>query len=225
MVSGPYAAALVEWREAVAEIYAEVRASHREGPQRAWERFRARRDALYREHPCSALTDAEKSDFRGFPNYGYDPALCFSAEVDYAGEETRHAVRVSEGVLPCRRIASLRFAHRGEPQALGMFWLDIYGGGIWIPVGDETNGETTYGGGRYLFDTAKGANLGFNADGTRLLLDLNFLYPPSCALNAQWICPLCPPENKLPFRIEAGEMNRVADEASAGQAAQRSARS
>ncbi|MBV9054694.1 MAG: DUF1684 domain-containing protein, partial [Hyphomicrobiales bacterium] len=41
-------------------------------------------------------------------------------------------------------------------------------------------------------------------DGGNILLDMNFLYPPSCSLNDRWICPLCPPENKLPFRVEAG---------------------
>ena len=81
---------------------------------------------------------------------------------------------------------------------------------LWLPVGDETNGKTTYSGGRYLYDTTKGANLGSRSDGRRILLDFNFLYPPSCALNDSWICPLCPPANRLPFKLEAGERTRSA---------------
>jgi uncharacterized protein (DUF1684 family) len=210
MVSGSYAAALIGWREAVAEIYRTVRETHRQGAERAWRRFRSERDALYARHPCSALTDAEKLRFESFENFPYDPELCFVGEVAYGGEEMSHAVPISEGVLPCRRIGEARFEFRGRRHSLSLFWLDIYGGGLWLPVGDETNGDTSYGGGRYLFDTAKGANLGFSGDGRKILLDMNFLYPPSCALNSQWVCPLCPPENRLPFRIEAGETNEIA---------------
>ena len=57
MISGPTAAALVEWRESVAAIYSDIRASHGSDPRATWLRFRERRDWLYKSHPCSALTD------------------------------------------------------------------------------------------------------------------------------------------------------------------------
>jgi len=207
MVSGTYAAALIGWREAVGDIYRTVRATHARNPEAAWRRFRRERDELYARHPCSALDEEERRRFAGFRNFPYDPELCFVAQIDYEVAEERLATPISEGTLPYRRVGIVRFAYRGRPQALGLYWLDIYGGGLWLPVADQTNGETSYGGGRYLYDTAKGANLGLGADGRRLLLDFNFLYPPSCALNARWVCPLSPPENRLPFRVEAGEMS------------------
>jgi uncharacterized protein len=211
MVSGSYAAALVEWREIIGEIYKEIRATHAVDARRAWERFREQRDSLYKHHSCSALTEAEKLQFGGFPNYSYDPAFCFTGEVEYEADETKYSARISEAKLTYRRIGVAKFDYLGNTRELNIFWLDIYGGGIWIPVGDETNGETTYGGGRYLFDTCKGANLGISKDGRKILLDMNFLYPPSCSLNTQWVCPLCPRQNELPFRIEAGEVNMVAE--------------
>ena len=205
VVSGPYAAALVGWREAVAAIYGELRAAHALDPQAAWRNFRERRDHLYKHHPCSALTDREKQLFDGFDYHAYDPQLCFVGEVDYAVEETALTTEISEGTLPYRRIGVAKFRHHGAPHSLELYWLDIYGGGLWVPVGDATNGKTSYGGGRYLFDTTKGANLGLHADGRRVLLDLNFLYSPSCALNSAWVCPLSPPANKLPFAVNSGE--------------------
>jgi uncharacterized protein (DUF1684 family) len=205
VVSGPYAAALIGWRETVAAIYRELRDTHSAGPQAAWARFRERRDELYRDHPCSALTDAEKVVFDGFDYHDYDPQFCFTGEIDYEVEELALDAQTSEGTLAFRRIAVVRFRHRGSVHSLDLYWLDIYGGGLWLPVGDETNGVTSYGGGRYLFDTAKGANLGLSASGKRLLLDFNFLYPPSCSLNSAWICPLCPRPNRLPFEVKAGE--------------------
>src|ERR1700734_2024126 len=76
MISGPTAAALVEWRESVAAIYSDVRATHDSDPRGAWLRFRERRDRLYKRHPCSALTDAEKQSFTGFAYHEYDTNSC-----------------------------------------------------------------------------------------------------------------------------------------------------
>ncbi len=75
---------------------------------------------------------------------------------------------------------------------------------MFIPFRDATSGQTTYGGGRYLLDTAKGADLGTNGDA--LVLDFNFAYHPSCHYDPQWVCPLAPPPNRLAVPIEAGEL-------------------
>lgn len=87
---------------------------------------------------------------------------------------------------------------------LALFWIDVYGGGLFVPFRDGTSGNGTYGGGRYLLDTVKGADLGSTADG-RLILDFNFAYHPSCHYDPRWSCPLAPRENWLAARIEAGE--------------------
>ena len=72
-----------------------------------------------------------------------------------------------------------------------------------MPFRDATAGTSSYGAGRYLLDTAKGADLG--VDGNRLVLDFNFAYHPSCRYDARWQCPLAPPENIVSAAIEAGE--------------------
>ena len=77
-----------------------------------------------------------------------------------------------------------------------------YGGGLWVPVRDPST--RSYGGGRYLLDTVKGADLG--SVGDDLVVDLNFLYPPSCAYDERWACPLAPPGNVLPVPVDAGEL-------------------
>jgi uncharacterized protein (DUF1684 family) len=88
-------------------------------------------------------------------------------------------------------------------MTLTLFWIQGYGGGLFLPFKDSTNGSETYGGGRYLYDTIKGADLGASPDA--VLLDFNFAYNPSCAYSPQWTCPLAPAENTLRVRIEAGE--------------------
>jgi len=82
-------------------------------------------------------------------------------------------------------------------------WLDGYGGGLFLPFTDSTSGAETYGAGRYLLDTVKGADLG--AVGYRPILDFNFAYQPSCSYDPQWSCPLPPPANRMAFEVPAGE--------------------
>lgn len=97
-----------------------------------------------------------------------------------------------------------RFAQAGaDPVVLDVYWLEAYGGGLFVPFADATSGDETYGAGRYVLDTVKGADLG--AEHGRLVLDFNFAYQPSCAYDSRWACPLAPPANRLDVRVEAGE--------------------
>lgn len=89
---------------------------------------------------------------------------------------------------------------------LAVYCLSVYGGGIFIPFKDSTNGITTYGGGRYLLDTIKGADLGSDPETFKLVLDFNYAYHPSCCYNDRWICPLAQSQSVLKFKVEAGEM-------------------
>ena len=89
------------------------------------------------------------------------------------------------------------------PATLDVWWLQQYAGGLFLPLRDGSAGATSYGGGRYLLDTAKGADLG-GRPGT-LVIDLNFLYHPSCRYDAAWQCPLAPPGNTIDTPVHAGE--------------------
>jgi uncharacterized protein (DUF1684 family) len=99
----------------------------------------------------------------------------------------------------------VRFARaRTERVDLDLYWLDAYGGGLFIPFRDATSGDESYGAGRYVLDTIKGADLGSTEDGL-LVLDLNLAYQPSCSYDPRWTCPLAPPANRLDIAVRAGE--------------------
>ncbi len=85
-----------------------------------------------------------------------------------------------------------------------------YAGGLFIPFRDATNGTETYAAGRYLLDTAKGADLGGDPSRGTLIVDFNFAFQPSCAFDPRWACPLAPPESRLDVPIRAGERLRAA---------------
>jgi uncharacterized protein (DUF1684 family) len=110
----------------------------------------------------------------------------------------------SEGSTRFTEVGRLRFTSAGKHHLLTLFWLDAYGGGLFLPFRDATAGSMTYGGGRYLLDTVKGAGLGATLDG-ELILDFNYAYHPSCAWDSSWSCPLPPRSNRLDIRVEAGE--------------------
>jgi uncharacterized protein len=149
------------------------------------------------------------SALRGAPQrvcplyYDYDSEARAIAEVVSLEPERREIV-TSTGVLYAfSRFGRADFVLYGERCELELYWLEGYGGGLFLPFGDVTSGETTYPAGRYLLDTVKGADLG-SVDG-RLVLDFNFAYNPSCAYDPKWVCPLAPTSNWLPVPVAAGE--------------------
>ena len=188
---------LTGWRREVADLYAEVR---RLGAgEQAWTAWRDGRQRLYRDHPQSPVpADARAAHvFHCFP---YDPALHGLA--DLVAVPPRHLE--GDGEVPgMTEVGAVRFAIGGERHQLGAYWLDGYAGGLFVPVADSTSGVETYGGGRYVLDTAKGADLG--AEGSRLVLDFNFAFAPSCAHDPRWRCPLAPAANRLRVPLRGGE--------------------
>jgi uncharacterized protein len=192
---------LLDWKRHVFALYAGVRAAA--DPELAWRGWRAARDQLFRTHPQSPLPEQARASFTGLPYFDYDHAMRVLAEVEPA-EEARILIAGSgPEPTPFRRFARVVFELEGETQRLALYWLEAYGGGVFLPLGDATSGDETYGAGRYLLDTVKGADLG--EKGGRLVLDFNFAYNPSCAYDPSWACPLAPPENRLALPVRAGE--------------------
>ena len=156
-----------------------------------------------RPPPGVAAPPPERDGFAGLPYFDHDPAARVLGEVVAAAPETVEIGSSGEAPVRFTRTARVRFALSGEEHELDLFWLDGYGGGLYLPFADATSGKETYGAGRYLLDTVKGADLG-TEDG-RLVLDFNLAYHPSCAYDPRWLCPLAPPGNRLPVAVRAGE--------------------
>ncbi|MEV6846683.1 DUF1684 domain-containing protein [Actinoplanes sp. NPDC051411] len=166
--------------------------------------FRARRDELFGTHPQSAIPAGERAGFAGLRYFEPDDgAVC---EVDLRPEPGEIDIDTGgpDGVVHYERVGVLDTPY-GE---LSLWWIQAYGGGLFLPVRDGTSGRGTYGGGRYLTDTVKGTHgRGLQVlGGSRVRLDFNYLYNPSCAYDDEWLCPLAPPENRVSAPIEAGEL-------------------
>jgi len=189
---------LADWREQVARLYLS---------DLDLAGFRRRRDELMFTHPQTPLPEGDRRPLRYFPpsddavvEVDLEPATG-TLDVDTGGPD---------GVVHYRRVGVAATPY----GPLTLWWIEAYGGGLFLPVRDGTSGPETYGGGRYLTDTVKGTfgrgvvRLGPSRLGpSRLRLDFNYAYNPSCAYSPEWLCPLAPPENRVKAPIRAGEMN------------------
>ena len=191
---------LFDWRRIVHGLYSEVRRLHSDAPTDAHDHWRAVRDELFGGHRQSALSPAGRAGFAGLEYFEYDPKLAFSAAIEEVEIERIELATSSGDVMAFERFGQVTM----PVGTLDVYWLDDYAGGVFVPFRDLTAGAETYGAGRYLLDTAKGADLGSTAAG-ELVLDFNFAYNPSCSYNDAWACPLPRPGSRLDVRIEAGE--------------------
>lgn len=194
---------LADYRRMVAAIYAHARQADLDLEDR-WRRFCRERAALFETHTQSALSEDQKRAFSGLKFFPYNPQLRFLLPVEPDPEPTITEYALpEEGTTRYRRFGRIHFQVDGRTVSLSVYWIMGYGGGIFLPFRDLTNGSETYGGGRYLLDTIKLADLGH--EGERLVVDFNYAYNPSCAYNPRWVCPLAPQENRLDVPIRAGE--------------------
>lgn len=193
---------LLDYRRRVHEMYRNIRVEN--GDETTCATFRQAKDVLFRTHPQSALDGEQQATFEGLRYYDYDPAYRVVAKVDRQVEAEVITIELEgDGRFSYRRFGEVRFTLPTGTGRLSLFWINGYGGGVFLPFGDATNRDTTYGAGRYLYDTIKGADLGTTMD--EMVLDFNYAYNPSCAYNERWVCPLAPRENRLPFPIPVGE--------------------
>lgn len=193
-MTSSYALDVASWRRAVHALYAEVRAA--DSAEAGHERWVAGRGELFASHPASPRRAGQR--LRHAP---YDPAFRFAVPIRPAANERLEAATATDGVVPFERIGRVELPGLG---GLDVWWLDSYGGGVFLPMRDGTAGSLTYGAGRYVLDTVKGADLGRVGDDW--IVDLNFAYHPSCVYDARWSCPLAPPGNRFGAPVPVGEM-------------------
>jgi uncharacterized protein (DUF1684 family) len=194
---------LVDWRRRVGDLY-------RTSDPDANVRFRQQRDELFRSHPQSPIEPDERASFKGLRYFPYEAAYRVQAWFEPAdGSELVIDTGGEDGAVHYRRAGRLVFELGGSPCRLTVLSLVQYAGGLFVPFRDATSGRETYGGGRYLFDTAKdtdGLVLEITPGSSDVVIDLNYAYNASCAYSPRWACPLAPPENYLTVPVRAGEL-------------------
>lgn len=205
MTQAATALSTAQWRREVFALYADVRDAAASGsPALAHAHWRTGRDRLFAGHAASPLPPSSRENFTGLTVAAYNPDFRFEADIDDDGAGQLMEVPTgTDGVVPFERLGSVVLDGVGR---LALWRLKSYGGGLFLPLRDGSSGVEggSYGGGRYVLDTVKGAHLG-ERDG-RLIVDLNFAYNPSCAYDEAWACPLPGPDNRLEVSLPVGEL-------------------
>ena len=206
----PSALQVADWRMRVFALYASVRELSRTDPRSAHSFWRAERDRLFAEHPATPLLPADRAGFAGLRVGDYDSAWRFDCSIIPPDEPVSRVVETgTDGRVPFELLGRIRLDHLGT---LDVWRLASYAGGLFLPVRDGLAGKPdgTYGGGRYLLDTVKGAHLGTGNRGNSLVIDFNFAYQPSCAYDPAWACPLAQEGNTLSAPVPVGEFYQSA---------------
>jgi uncharacterized protein (DUF1684 family) len=190
---------LLDWRRRVAELFVDLRRRPADAETLAW--FRARKDELFRAHPQSPIPAEERPGFPGLVYWPHSPQARVVAQ--FTSDPGPPAP--ADTPIAFTRIGQLAFDFADAPRRLPAFWIAGYAGGLFVPFRDATSGAETYGGGRYLVDSIKSADLGTDFAAKTVILDFNYAYHPSCAYDPSWVCPLAPPESRLPVPVYAGE--------------------
>lgn len=146
---------LLDYRRRVFKMYRQIRERGSDSPD-SFTLFRKTRDDLFANHSQSALTDAQRKAFQGLRYFDYDPAYRVAAALESVPEPATYAIDAGDdGEVNIREIGRVHFTLPTGKGSLGVFWIAGYGGGIFIPFRDGSNGDTTYGGGRYCWIPSK----------------------------------------------------------------------
>jgi uncharacterized protein (DUF1684 family) len=151
---------------------------------------------------------------RSFAGTDWFPARrewCVPATLERLPEPRLTSVPYDFGPVMLPSPGTLVFEAAGHACRLQAL-LDDDGRRLFVLFGDATNRDLTYGAGRFLYAPLPDAATG------RVAIDFNHALNPGCVFNALAICPLPPPQNRLPFRVEAGEKRYQHDDEGGGAA-------
>lgn len=138
---------------------------------------------------------AARRDFHGIDRFPVSPAWKVEARFEpAAAPRTLSVPNVLGTVEDTPSPGTAVFTVRGAEYRLDPIEED---GKLFFVFGDESNGDTSYGAGRFLYTPLP-------HDG-KVTLDFNRAFNPPCAFSAFATCPLPPRQNRLKLRVEAGE--------------------
>ncbi len=140
---------------------------------------------------------------KDFTFYPIDPTFQVIADVTLTPDTEVFEMKTSGHRTPrYREYGTITFSVLGKPQSLTLYQnMDMldhpeYGDYLFCPFYDKTNGDTTYGGGRYLDVKIP--------EGDKMLLDFNKCYNPYCAYLDKFNCPITPVDNSLTIELKVG---------------------
>jgi uncharacterized protein len=159
-------------------------------------------NAEFRDTAQTPLPEAARAHFTELEHFAPDARFRVTATFKSKPGKEFQMKTTTDRLPTYRPMGTLTFTLGGKKRKLTVYQnialaaKPEYVNYLFVPFTDLTNGESTYGGGRYLDLTGP---LGPSVE-----LDFNRAYNPYCAYGGRYSCPIPPPENHLPLAVEAG---------------------
>ncbi len=166
-------------------------------------KFQEELDASFKDPEESPLPDKYKKDFEGLDYFEPDTTYVVKAKLVRTPDAAPFFMPTTTDRKTHEVLYGIaHFTLNGEErqleiyQSLDLIQQEQYKDYLFLPFNDATNGEETYGGGRYIDLSIP--------DGDILVIDFNKAYNPYCAYNKKYSCPLVPRQNYLRTKVRAG---------------------
>lgn len=173
------------------------------GYLRKIEKHRTKMDAEFRNSEESPLRE-KASEFHGIDYYPTAANYKVTAKLTRTPEAIPFEMPTSNPKIQKKYVSYgiLTFELNGSTHQLRVYRslklsaMKEYRDHLFLPFTDQTSGNDSYGGGRYLdLKTTKK---------DKIVIDFNLCYNPYCAYSGGWSCPIPPTDNFLDTRVEAG---------------------
>ena len=170
---------------------------------RGIQKFHEEMDASFKDPETSPLPDRLRKNFEGLSFFKPDTAYQVLARFERTPDAVPFLMPSTTDEKTIEVVYGIaHFELNGKQHQLEIYQTpelitdEKYADYLFLPFLDETNGEETYGGGRYIDLTIP--------EGDSILIDFNKAYNPYCVYNKKYSCPLVPRQNYLRTKVRAG---------------------
>jgi uncharacterized protein (DUF1684 family) len=157
----------------------------------------------YKDASQSPLKAKDLKTFKGLDFFKFDSEYVVTATLELTPDTKFSTMKTTTSRLTQKRVFGiLTFKLKGKDLKLNVYQdkdlmqREEYTDYLFLPFLDDTNGESSYGGGRYIDLRIP--------EGNTMVVDFNTAYNPYCAYNDKYSCPIVPRNNALDIAIEAG---------------------
>lgn len=166
-------------------------------------KFQENLNKEFSDPDTSPLEGKELKKFKSLPFFDIDPSYVVTAKLIAMPETQFKPAKTTTARFANHRVyGMLEFTLGGKNISIPVYQSkDLlnnaeYKDYLFFPFTDLTNGEETYGGGRYI-------DLRIPPGG-EIKIDFNKAYNPSCAYSPKYSCPIVPSENHIDLAVKAG---------------------
>jgi len=165
--------------------------------------YQKKQNAKFKDATTSPLTKKDRKEFEGLGFFNFDSTFVITAQLKRTPETEFFNMKTTTERLSKERVFGvLKLSINDEAYSLNVYQgeenmqtegLEDY---LFLPFLDDTNGEESYGGGRYIDLRIPERDI--------IIIDFNRAYNPYCVYNEKFSCPIVPLDNYLPIEIKAG---------------------